>query len=83
MLARMVSKLPSLTQTYLTRSTNPANKNSASKSLLATISRKRSNLCVSVDVTNKQDLLDVVAAVGKDVCLIKVRILNLGCGCKK
>lgn len=66
------SFLPSLTQSYLTRSKNQSNKNAASKLLLETISRKRSNLCVSVDVTKKQDLLDVVDAVAKDVCLIKV-----------
>lgn len=34
--------------------------------------RKQTNLCVSVDVTKKQDLLDVVKAVSDVVALVKV-----------
>lgn len=49
-------------------------KNAAAKALLETMERKETNLCVSVDVTKKQDLLDVVDAVGQDVALIKTHM---------
>lgn len=52
--------------------------NPAARVLLETAERKRSNLCVSVDVTKKADLLRVVDAVGPDVCLIKVRMHSIG-----
>ncbi|KAJ1020489.1 hypothetical protein NDA13_005806 [Ustilago tritici] len=48
--------------------------NPAARSLLECISRKQTNLCVSVDVTNKQDLFDVCDAVGPNVCLVKTHI---------
>ena len=51
------------------RHTNPT-----AKSLLATIARKQTNLCVSVDVTTKRELLEVVAAVAPFVCLVKTHI---------
>ncbi|PWN99129.1 OMPdecase-domain-containing protein [Tilletiopsis washingtonensis] len=47
---------------------------SAARALLATMVRKRSNLCVSVDVTRAADLLAVVAAVAPHVCLVKTHI---------
>ncbi|PWY98737.1 putative orotidine 5`-phosphate decarboxylase [Testicularia cyperi] len=59
-------------KTYASRAVNQPN--AAAKALLECIERKQSNLCVSVDVTNKQDLLDVCDAVGPDVCLIKTHI---------
>lgn len=46
--------------------------NPAAKALLETIERKKSNLCVSVDVTSPSDFLNVVDAVGPYACLIKV-----------
>lgn len=49
-------------------------KNAAAQALLETMVRKETNLCVSVDVTKKQDLLDVVEAVGQDVALVKTHI---------
>ncbi|KAF8517808.1 humps family-domain-containing protein [Gautieria morchelliformis] len=58
--------------TYAQRSqlhTNPA-----AKRLLAIIEHKRSNLCVSVDVTKKETLLSIVDAVGPYVCLVKTHI---------
>ena len=51
--------------------------NPAAKALLQTMERKKTNLCVSVDVTRKEDLLKVVDAVGPDVCLVKVCITTL------
>lgn len=51
--------------------------NACAKSLLDTIVRKQSNLCVSVDVTRKADLLDIVDAVGPYVALIKVRAVGV------
>lgn len=46
--------------------------NLAARSLLECIERKKSNLCVSVDVTQKASVLRVVEAVAPYVCLIKV-----------
>ena len=46
--------------------------NPAAKSLLETIERKQSNLCVSVDVTSSSEFLSVIDVVGPYVCLIKV-----------
>ncbi|KAI5125016.1 hypothetical protein M0805_007440 [Coniferiporia weirii] len=48
------------------RHTNPA-----AKALLETIQRKRSNLCVSVDVSKKDSFLGIVDAVGPYASLIK------------
>lgn len=50
-------------------------KNPAAKALLTCIERKKSNLCVSVDVTQKASVLRVVEAVAPFVCLIKVRLV--------
>ncbi|THH32955.1 hypothetical protein EUX98_g1256 [Antrodiella citrinella] len=47
---------------------------SAARSLLETIVRKRSNLCVSVDVTAKADFLDIIDVVGPYVCLVKTHV---------
>jgi len=49
-------------------------KNPAAKALLETMERKRSNLCVSVDVTKTADFLRVIDAVGPYVCLIKTHV---------
>ncbi|CBQ68817.1 Orotidine 5`-phosphate decarboxylase [Sporisorium reilianum SRZ2] len=59
-------------QTYAARAAKQPNP--AAKALLECIERKQTNLCVSVDVTNKQDLLDVCDAVGPNVCLVKTHI---------
>jgi orotidine-5'-phosphate decarboxylase len=45
--------------------------NPAARHLLETIERKRSNLCVSVDVTSSKDFLSIIDAVGPYVSLIK------------
>jgi orotidine-5'-phosphate decarboxylase len=50
-----------------------AHSNPAARALLECIERKQSNLCVSVDVSTKAQVLEVVDAVGPSVCLIKVR----------
>lgn len=47
--------------------------NPAAKALLETIERKKTNLCVSVDVTKRDDFLSVIDVVGPYVCLVKVR----------
>lgn len=46
--------------------------NPAAKALLETIVRKKSNLCVSVDVTSTADFLSIIDVVGPYVCLVKV-----------
>ncbi|KAI0327114.1 Orotidine 5'-phosphate decarboxylase [Cubamyces sp. BRFM 1775] len=61
-----------LRQTYSQRAathTNPA-----AKALLETIERKRSNLCVSVDVTKKEDFLRIIDVVGPYICLVKTHV---------
>lgn len=59
-------------QSYASRIAN-FSKNEAAKALLETMERKQTNLCLSVDVTTKKDLLDVVKAVAGVVALVKVR----------
>jgi len=44
----------------------------APSQLLATIERKKSNLCISVDVTTKANLLRIADAAGPYMCCIKV-----------
>lgn len=56
--------------TYASRAANFENE--AARALLETMERKQTNLCVSVDVTKKADLLAVVRAVASFVCLVKV-----------
>ena len=48
--------------------------NPAAKSLLETVERKQSNLCVSVDVTSSKDFLSIIDAVGPYVSLIKASV---------
>ncbi|EPQ59480.1 orotidine-5'-monophosphate decarboxylase [Gloeophyllum trabeum ATCC 11539] len=60
------------TKTYAQRA--EAHPSPAAKQLLETIERKKSNLCVSVDVTRKADFLAVIDFVGPFVCLVKTHI---------
>ena len=66
--------MPSITSlTYgerAARHTNPA-----AKALLETIERKKSNLCVSVDVSNKSTFLKIIDVVGPYASLIKVILI--------
>ena len=57
-------------QTYAQRAKNFSNV--AAKQLLETMERKRSNLCVSVDVTRSSDFISVIDTVGPYTALIKV-----------
>ncbi|KZO98011.1 orotidine-5'-monophosphate decarboxylase [Calocera viscosa TUFC12733] len=63
---------PPHSQTYSSRLSNHTNP--AARALLQCIERKRSNLCVSVDVSTKARFLEVVDAVGPSVCLIKTHM---------
>ncbi|KAI0774205.1 Orotidine 5'-phosphate decarboxylase [Fomes fomentarius] len=59
-------------QTYSQRAakhTNPA-----AKALLETIERKRTNLCVSVDVVKQADFLRIIDTVGPYICLVKTHV---------
>lgn len=69
----------SFTQTYASRAEKHANP--AAKALLETIERKRSNLCVSVDVTKQADFLRIIDVVGPYICLVKVRSYSLEVKC--
>ncbi|KAI0771554.1 Orotidine 5'-phosphate decarboxylase [Trametes elegans] len=65
--------MPSIVQqTYSQRAQNY--QNTAAKALLETIERKRSNLCVSVDVTKQADFLRIIDSVGPYVCLVKTHV---------
>ncbi|KAI0092056.1 orotidine monophosphate decarboxylase [Irpex rosettiformis] len=59
-------------QTYAQRAAKHANP--AAKALLETIERKQSNLCVSVDVTDRDEFLDIIDTVGPYACLIKTHV---------
>jgi orotidine-5'-phosphate decarboxylase len=48
--------------------------NPAARALLELMDRKKSNLCVSVDVTTKREFLDIIDAVGPSVCMIKTHV---------
>lgn len=62
----------------------PFHTNVAARQLLELMDKKQSNLCVSVDVTKSQDLLEVVRRVGKSCCMVKVSrwfgLMNKGPG---
>ena len=62
--------IPTMTATYeqLASSTQ----NPLAKRLLSIILEKKTNLCVSVDVTSPEELVSIVKKVGKHVCIIKV-----------
>lgn len=51
--------------------------NPASQHLLSIITSKRSNLCFSVDVTTKQQLLLLADSVGPFICMLKTHIDTL------
>lgn len=59
-------------QTYAQRAAK--HHNPAARALLETIERKRTNLCVSVDVAKSSDFLKVIDAVGPYVCLVKTHV---------
>jgi orotidine-5'-phosphate decarboxylase len=65
-------------QTYAQRAGNFSNV--AAKQLLETMERKKSNLCVSVDVTKSSDFISVIDTVGPYVTLVKVSAPKLLCG---
>ncbi|KAI0322479.1 Orotidine 5'-phosphate decarboxylase [Amylostereum chailletii] len=60
------------TQTYAQRAEKQ--KNPAARQLLETIERKKSNLCVSVDVTRSSDFLSIIDVVGPYVSLVKTHV---------
>lgn len=66
--------MPSITKrTYTERAA--AHPIAVAQQLLECIDRKKSNLCVSVDVPNKASLLRIAAAAGPYCCCIKVNFL--------
>ncbi|KAG9303623.1 hypothetical protein G9A89_018519 [Geosiphon pyriformis] len=65
--------MSSLPETYAQRVQNFVG-NATAQALLQVMERKKTNLCVSVDLTLKQEVLSVVEKVGPFVCLIKTHI---------
>ncbi|RDX55544.1 Orotidine 5'-phosphate decarboxylase [Lentinus brumalis] len=59
-------------QTYAQRAAKQTNP--AARALLETIERKRTNLCVSVDVTKQADFLRIIDTVGPYICLVKTHV---------
>lgn len=64
------SKHPSLLQSYQERASIPGTPPLASY-FLKLIAAKRSNLCVSADVTSSRELLQLAEEVGDQICLLK------------
>ncbi|GAA5828626.1 hypothetical protein JCM5353_004329 [Sporobolomyces roseus] len=65
--------MPSITlRTYASRAT--AHPIPVAKQLLECMDRKQTNLCVSVDVTKKADLLRIANASGPYICCVKTHI---------
>lgn len=44
------------------------------KRLLELMDRKKTNLCVSVDVTTTAEVLEIVKAAGESICMVKVSL---------
>ena len=64
-----------VTKTYSERAA--AHAHSLARQCLELMDRKRSNLCVSVDVTRKAAFLKIVEAVAPFVALVKASLLSL------
>lgn len=62
---------PTTLKTYASRI--PLHTNPTARRILSIMDRKRTNLCVSVDVTKAAEVLEVVRRVGASVCMVKVR----------
>lgn len=60
-----------LRKTYAERAA--AHSNLCARAFLELMERKRSNLSVAVDVTSKQELLEIADKAGPYICLLKVR----------
>jgi len=63
-------------KTYAERASSQSNP--AAKRLLELMDRKQTNLCVSVDVTTTQEVLEIVKAIGPKVCMVKVSVNDGG-----
>lgn len=71
----MSSPHPTTLKTYASRAS--LHPNPTARRLLGIMERKRSNLCVSVDVTTCSEALDIVKTVGGSVCMVKVGNHNI------
>ncbi|EAL19018.1 hypothetical protein CNBI0310 [Cryptococcus deneoformans B-3501A] len=60
---------PTTLKTYASRI--PLHTNPTARRILSIMDRKRTNLCVSVDVTKAAEVLEVVRRVGASVCMVK------------
>lgn len=61
---------PTTLKTYASRIT--LHTNPTARRILTIMDRKRTNLCVSVDVTRADEVLGIVKMVGASVCMVKV-----------
>ncbi|RPB05449.1 orotidine 5'-phosphate decarboxylase [Choiromyces venosus 120613-1] len=59
-------------KTYHTRSTT--HKTAAGRKLLQIMSEKRTNLCLSIDLTNPSEIIPLVTLLGPKICLLKTHI---------
>src|SRR5277367_4627857 len=50
--------------------------NPLAKRLISIILTKKTNLCVSIDVTSAKELVSIVHKVGRHVCMIKVLLFS-------
>ncbi|KIR59467.1 orotidine 5'-phosphate decarboxylase [Cryptococcus bacillisporus CA1280] len=60
---------PTTLKTYASRIT--LHTNPTARRILTIMDRKRTNLCVSVDVTEADEVLEIVRMVGGSVCMVK------------
>lgn len=67
-------------KTYAERAA--AHPNPTARSLFEIMDRKKTNLCVSVDVTKSADVLEVVRRVAPSVCMVKVSTSGI-CVCDR
>ena len=61
-----------ITSTYAIRATHTCNP--TAKALFEIMERKKTNLCVAVDVTNFKELLDIAKQIGPHICVLKTHI---------
>lgn len=55
-------------------SSSPADIHPLASKLLTIMQEKRSNLCVSADVTSSEELLQLADSLGQSICLLKTHI---------
>lgn len=53
--------------------------NPTAREFLELVDRKKTNLCISLDLVDREQFLKMADALGPYVCLVKVGVCYLGC----